>query len=97
MSLNDIAADLTCDPELFQPASTAQPMNGDDTSVPGHFAFPTLDAKEFGDKGEGKKYYVHGGMARMAKAMGDVGKPVHLAVMEALHKHPDFGKSLLVN
>jgi hypothetical protein len=46
--------------------------------------------KENRDNGD-LKYHVHGGMLKMAKAMGDIGKPVHLAVLEALHHNPDFG------
>jgi hypothetical protein len=30
-------------------------------------------------------------MLRMARAMGDVGKPVQLAVHEALYRNPDYG------
>ena len=96
MSLNEIAVDLTCDAELFQPAETSSPTEEDETPVPGQFAFPTISEKEATEGDDAcataPKYYVHGGMARLAKAMGSVGKPVHLAVMEALHSHPDFGK-----
>lgn len=95
MSLNEIAVDLTCDPEVFQPAETS-PTEEDETPVPGQFAFPTFSEKEATEGDDARasvpKYHVHGGMARLAKAMGSVGKPVHLAVMEALHSHPDFGE-----
>ena len=67
MSLNEIAVDLTCQPEPFEPPT-----------VPG------TDAPA---------YHVHGGILRMARAMGDAGKPVQLAVQEALHNNPDFGKA----
>jgi hypothetical protein len=30
-------------------------------------------------------------MLKLARAMGDIGKPVHLAVLEALYNNPDFG------
>ncbi|CAA7259566.1 unnamed protein product [Cyclocybe aegerita] len=92
MSLNEIAVDLTCQPETFQPASTPPAPHSDDedyVSVPGQFSFPTIAEKEASDGGA-PTYHVHGGMLRLAKAMGDVGKPVQLAVMEALHHNPDF-------
>ncbi|KAF8169501.1 hypothetical protein BJ912DRAFT_999603 [Pholiota molesta] len=73
------------DQEIFEP------VVGNEHLMPRFWVLTDHDrGQDLGDKGEGKKYYVHGGMLRMAKAMGDVGKPVHLAVMEALHKHPDF-------
>ncbi|KAK2462270.1 hypothetical protein APHAL10511_005576 [Amanita phalloides] len=68
MSLNEIAVDLTCEPELFKPVISH--VSSDVTNAP--------------------TYHVHGGMLRMARAMGDVGKPVQLAVNEALHHNPEF-------
>lgn len=89
MSLNEIAVDLTCEPDTFQPASTPPPSEADENPVPGQFAFPAVSEKE---NTSDRVYHVHGGMLRMAKAMGDVGKPVHLAVLEALYNNPDFGQ-----
>jgi len=89
MSLNEIAVDLTCEPEPFQPACTPLPSEYDDSPLPGQFAFPTIQGKE--NLNDDPKYHVHGGMLKMAKAMGDIGKPVHLGVLEALHNNPDFG------
>ena len=37
-------------------------------------------------------YFVHGGMLRMARVMGEPGKPVHLAVQQALYKNKGYGK-----
>ncbi|TFK22200.1 alpha/beta-hydrolase [Coprinopsis marcescibilis] len=86
MSLNEIAADLTCESEPFQPAES--PVESDEQHLPGKLAFPTMTSSKSPE--EKPKYYVHSGMLRMAKAMGGIGKPVQLAVMEALHAHPDF-------
>jgi len=92
MSLNEIAVDLTCDAETFQPASTP-PTEQDEHPFPGQFAFPNISEKviiedETTDK---PSYHVHGGMLKMAKLMGDAGKPVHSAVLDALHHNPDYG------
>jgi hypothetical protein len=42
MSLNEIAVDLTCQTEEFEPASAPEPGDSDEDgpSVPGRFAFP---------------------------------------------------------
>ncbi|RXW24245.1 hypothetical protein EST38_g1626 [Candolleomyces aberdarensis] len=85
MSLNEIAADLTCEPDWFEPAKTPAPTE-DEHRVPGQFRFPSRPA----ERAPGTRYHVHGGMLKLAKAMGDIGKPVQLAVMEALHFNPDF-------
>ncbi|KDR74509.1 hypothetical protein GALMADRAFT_250502 [Galerina marginata CBS 339.88] len=90
MSLNEIAVDLTCEPDIFQPASTPPPSETDEIPVPGQFAFPSVSEKETAADGNVPKYHVHGGMLKMAKVMGDVGNPVHLAVLEALHNNPEF-------
>ncbi|KAF8629600.1 hypothetical protein AX15_003345 [Amanita polypyramis BW_CC] len=84
MSLNEIAVDLTCEPEPFEPATSYTPHD-EPPAGPGHYQFPFTS-----DGPEGPTYHVHGGMLRMARAMGDVGKPVQLAVQEALHYNPDF-------
>jgi sn1-specific diacylglycerol lipase len=93
MSLNEIAVDLTCDPETFQPASTPPPTEQDDHPVPAQFVFPSISEKETKvDEATGQpEYHVHGGMLKMAKLMGDVGKPVQSAVSDALHSNPDYG------
>jgi sn1-specific diacylglycerol lipase len=108
MSLNEIAVDLTCDPEDFQPARTTQeeqePISGLPGSFPGFFptppasppmdnkstaayAFPSFDVPN----GSPPTYQVHSGMLRMARAMGEIGKPVHLALHTALYRNPDYG------
>ncbi|KIY72562.1 alpha/beta-hydrolase [Cylindrobasidium torrendii FP15055 ss-10] len=92
MSLNEIAVDLTCDVTDFTPARMGAM---DPTPVPGRFAFPTVPEEEGeGDSAkEGAKpetYQVHSGILRMAKAMGDIGRPVQVAVQEALFKNPDY-------
>lgn len=96
MSLNEIAVDLTCDPEVFQPATTTQLRSAsydpddDETPIPGKFAFPAISKKDQSEE-DPPQYQVHGGMLKLAKAMGDIGKPVHLAVLEALYNNPDYG------
>ena len=98
MSLNEIAADLTCDPEDFEPATSQ-----DDDLHPTHhlsarLVFPSgsTSNKSYRTRSRASsttspRYYVHGGMLRMARAMGDPGKPVQLAVREALYLNPGYG------
>ncbi|KAE9399150.1 hypothetical protein BT96DRAFT_1104199 [Gymnopus androsaceus JB14] len=88
MSLNEIAVDLTCQPEEFEPATTEE----QETPIPGQFHFPKqASASSTSSSMPTKRYTVHGGMLRMARAMGDIGKPVQLAVHEALYRNPDYG------
>ncbi|KIY43107.1 alpha/beta-hydrolase [Fistulina hepatica ATCC 64428] len=104
MSLNEIAADLTCEPAEFTPARTTS----QDTStirVPGGLGvldenatetttrvlFPTISTDDIDtDDGAPVKYHAHSGMLRLAHAMGDIGKPVQVAVQEALHHNLDY-------
>lgn len=98
MSLNEIAVDLTCDVVDFEPASTPTYTDIAETPIPGEFEFPDFGehAKE-ADNNNRPKYQVHGGMLKLARAMGDIGKPVHTAVKRALYNNPDFGKSIHAN
>ncbi|KAH7888135.1 hypothetical protein F5I97DRAFT_1828981 [Phlebopus sp. FC_14] len=96
MSLNELAVDLTCDPVEFEPAS----------SVPGEERLYPDDMVPFPGSGKEQNcirpsrfsvstekhpgYRVHGGMLRMARVMGEIGKPVHLAVMDALKRNPEY-------
>ncbi|KAG9219484.1 hypothetical protein CCMSSC00406_0005378 [Pleurotus cornucopiae] len=89
MSLNEIAVDLTCDPEEFEPEITVR-LEGDETPVPGQYSIPFPSVAQ-----NRPTYHVHGGMLRMARAMGDIGKPVQLAVQEALYKNPGYGECLM--
>lgn len=100
MSLNEIAADLTCEEEEFEPATTAALTEDDDNPVPGRFAFPSANRPQiqipsgFLSSRTGPlspRHHAHGGMLRMARAMGRIGKPVQLAVHEALLHNPDYG------
>lgn len=99
MSLNEIAVDLTCDVVDFEPASTPAITDISETPIPGEFEFPDLDEheKEAHSNSSRPKYQVHGGMLRLAKAMGDIGKPVQVAVKRALYNNPDFGKFICVH
>ncbi|KAJ4471992.1 hypothetical protein J3R30DRAFT_3522460 [Lentinula aciculospora] len=88
MSLNEIAVDLTCEPEEFEPASTATL----DDPVPGQYHFPRQDPASCNQSSPlPRRYMVHSGILRMARAMGDIGKPVQLAIHEALYKNPNYG------
>ncbi|KAF6762506.1 hypothetical protein DFP72DRAFT_559729 [Ephemerocybe angulata] len=93
MSLNEIAADLTCEPDWFEPARTPPVIEDDDAPhegllFPGQFTFPPKPPSA--SRTPGTRYHVHGGMLRLARAMGEVGKPVQVAVKEALSSNPDF-------
>ncbi|TFK64906.1 alpha/beta-hydrolase [Pluteus cervinus] len=92
MSLNEIAVDLTCEPEDFEPVATISPVEEEEEEpIPGMFTFPR-PTTQIPDTAStiAPRYHVHGGMLRMARAMGDVGKPVQLAVQEALHCNPEY-------
>ncbi|EPQ59724.1 alpha/beta-hydrolase [Gloeophyllum trabeum ATCC 11539] len=107
MSLNELAVDLTCDPEEFEPASSARDGDIDEESdIPGAFPVdaqmqmqmhPLLaqhrrqrTASTTSTLGGPRKYQVHGGMLRMARVMGGKGKPVHVAVKDALKRNPGY-------
>ncbi|KAF5372043.1 hypothetical protein D9615_008070 [Tricholomella constricta] len=92
MSLNEIAADLTCDAEEFEPATTTL-SEEEQHFLPGQYVFPSmsqLPPRSSASSTTSPRYHVHSGMLRMARAMGDIGKPVQLAVQEALHNNPDY-------
>lgn len=98
MSLNEIAVDLTCEDEEFEPATTTT-LEEDEEPVPGQFVsgssksqvhFPSSSASSAPGP-QSPRHHAHSGMLRMAHAMGDVGKPVQLAVHEALLHNPDYG------
>ncbi|KAG5642612.1 hypothetical protein DXG03_002482 [Asterophora parasitica] len=91
MSLNEIAADLTCEAEDFEPATTTPLSEEEQHPVPGQFASPSMSQPHSSASSTASPHYhVHSGMFRMACAMGDIGKPVQLAVQEALHSNPDY-------
>ncbi|KAL4075580.1 hypothetical protein J3A83DRAFT_4088897 [Scleroderma citrinum] len=104
MSLNELAVDLTCVPVEFVPASspsgedklrTYDILGSDDlkslstttTKQQGH-RIPSSRSVPASDKRP--RYHVHGGMLRMARVMGEIGKPVHRAVADALNRNPDY-------
>lgn len=88
--MNEIAADLTCAPEEFEPATTDY-SDMAQSPMPGKFEFPSQIPLSSASSTINVSYHVHSGMLRMARAMGDVGKPVQLAVQTALHHNPDYG------
>jgi sn1-specific diacylglycerol lipase len=89
MSLNEIAVDLTCESAEFEPASTGSDED-ENVSIPGNIAFPSRHVPSSSSLSP-PRFHVHSGILRMTRAMGDVGKPVHMAVLEALHRNPDYG------
>ncbi|KAK1227266.1 hypothetical protein PQX77_009753 [Marasmius sp. AFHP31] len=89
MSLNEIAVDLTCESEEFVPATT-DTSDEREAPIPGQFVFPTRPRKPSVSTLSPGHYMVHSGMLRMARAMGEIGKPVQLAVHEALYKNPGY-------
>lgn len=102
MSLNEIAVDLTCEDEEFEPATTTM-SEEDEDRVPGHFSssplnpsgklrvnFPSASSSAASGP-QSPRYHAHAGMLRMARVMGGIGKPVQLAVHEALLHNPDYG------
>ncbi|KIY73181.1 alpha/beta-hydrolase [Cylindrobasidium torrendii FP15055 ss-10] len=82
MSFNELAVDLTCDTVDFQPARTNVSEAGSD-SFPFHGTTKEEGAND-------KTYQVHSGILKMAKAMGDPGRPVQIAVQEALRNNPEY-------
>lgn len=96
MSLNELAVDLTCEPVEFEPASTTSAEDvGDNVPFPGSSNRRTprrrLSILSTISHDKHPKYHVHGGMLRMARVMGEIGKPVHLAVMDALTRNAGYG------
>ena len=97
MSLNELAVDLTCDPTEFEPATTSYGGTGDaepSSRIPSHFPFPSASLRRFPRLSMSStsypRYQAHSGMLKMARMMGDIGKPVHLAVKDALHNNPEY-------
>lgn len=106
MSLNELAVDLTCEPVEFDPAGTSYQEEDDvserpSTLMPSHFPFPTTPSfRRFPRQSMASississlsqpRYLVHSGMLKMARMMGEAGKPVHRAVQDALHKNADY-------
>ncbi|KAH0839538.1 hypothetical protein J3R83DRAFT_423 [Lanmaoa asiatica] len=99
MSLNELAVDLTCEPVEFEPASSTL---ADDHSSDARVPFPESGwghsrrrSSFLSSTVQRPRYHVHGGMLRMARVMGEIGKPVHLAVMDALSRNPDYVELIL--
>ncbi|EGO27137.1 hypothetical protein SERLADRAFT_413658 [Serpula lacrymans var. lacrymans S7.9] len=90
MSLNELAVDLTCEPTTFEPATTLH--HDHDERLPGTPAKTSRRraSQQSLSSNSPPHYQVHSGMLRMARVMGEVGKPVHLAVMDALIRYPDY-------
>ncbi|KAG1753287.1 hypothetical protein EDB19DRAFT_1978867 [Suillus lakei] len=87
MSLNELAVE-------FEPASsTSQEDTGDSIPFPGSSRRTPrrrLSILSTTSHDRQPKYQVHGGMLRMARVMGEIGKPVHVAVMDALTRNPGY-------
>jgi sn1-specific diacylglycerol lipase len=140
MTLNEVAVDLTCEPEEFEPAcgdgddddelhvSEGEGNHGRDddlasdanadmkmaedsgmngSSPPGNQQQQTFFAssrrktrsdsfssvKSFEEK---RHYLVHGGILKMSLTMGGRGRPVFIAVEEALSRNQGYGKFFLL-
>lgn len=91
MSLNELAVDLTCDPAEFEPAVTP-PRPKMSNVMPGTL-FPEEPTAEKKPRTPRPRFQVHGGMLRMSKVMGAHGRPVHVAVKDALRKNKGYGES----
>lgn len=102
MSLNELAVDLTCEPAEFtvhcssesaQTFAGSYPEEADlgdlEEEVDGG-AVPRTARRRPRPSEEKHKYNVHGGMLKMAHAMGDKGKPVHVAVRNALRRNHGY-------
>ncbi|KAI9507191.1 alpha/beta-hydrolase [Russula earlei] len=95
MTLNEVAVDLTCEPEEFEPASATayeghSAKNEDDhcdadVDRPRSASFRSVRSFE-----EDHRYLVHGGILKMSLAMGAPGRPVFTAVEEALSRNPGY-------
>jgi sn1-specific diacylglycerol lipase len=134
MTLNEVAVDLTCEPEEFEPAcgdtdedyaSEIEADHGGDEALAGS-ADANVSAEAAGDSNmagliplddgatlwvpntrqkprsasfrsvksfeENHRFLVHGGILKMSLAMGAPGRPVFMAVKEALCRNPGYGK-----
>jgi sn1-specific diacylglycerol lipase len=83
MSLNELAVDLTCDPVPFKPGSSEErPKEGESVGLE-HLDRAAQDSQH---------YEVHGGMLKLARAMGSPDKAVHGAVKKALTENEGYGQ-----
>ncbi|KAI6046533.1 hypothetical protein EDC04DRAFT_2628141 [Pisolithus marmoratus] len=103
MSLNELAVDLTCVPVEFIPAWSVSVEDkyhhdtdspSDDKAASANAGRPhlprRLSLRSYPSLDRRPRYLVHGGMLRMARMMGEIGKPVHRAVANALSRNPDY-------
>lgn len=103
MSLNELAVDLTCEPVDFElatsdPVATAtQDAELSERQRRAHSWTPSAFQSSFKRLSRPSnaslpqpRYQAHSGMLRMARIMGEEGKPVHRAVREALRSNPDY-------
>jgi sn1-specific diacylglycerol lipase len=119
MSLNDLAVDLTCEPQEIDldfgmqvDPLPSSPLLGDNSYRDGRLPIGINDILEsmpgsypgFLDNNHvsglppsishlsisGDSYQVHGGIHKMAKEMGSIGRPVWLVVSDALKRHPSY-------
>ncbi|KIO03045.1 hypothetical protein M404DRAFT_146492 [Pisolithus tinctorius Marx 270] len=103
MSLNELAVDLTCVPVEFIPSwgVSGEDKYHHDTHSPSDNKVPAANAgrpqlprrpslRSYPSLDRRPRYHVHGGMLRMARVMGEIGKPVHRAVANALSRNPGY-------
>jgi sn1-specific diacylglycerol lipase len=89
-SINELAVDLTCDPVHFSPATSEQEWHPNE-DVPGHLF---ADEEPHPPKSPTDDYQVHSGMLKLARVMGERGKPLHSAIRNALKRNPGYGMRL---
>lgn len=108
MSLNELAVDLTCEPADWIVTSSGSRTDSmsypeeadlgaieeevDGGALPGGNRQHSDYRKKRMAEDEEQRYEVHGGMLKMARAMGAKGKPVHVAVRNALRRNHGYSK-----
>ncbi|KAF7969412.1 hypothetical protein HWV62_27411 [Athelia sp. TMB] len=106
MSLNELAVDLTCEPVDFEPAcadpigtATEESIEQSERRRRAHSWTPSAfqsSLKRLSRQSmvsvasTAPRHQAHSGMLKMARIMGEEGKPVHRAIRQALRNNPDY-------
>ncbi|KAH9978235.1 hypothetical protein BGW80DRAFT_1286519 [Lactifluus volemus] len=96
VTLNEVAVDLTCEPEEFEPACGDDDGDGNEGEENDHIfeensgTCPTESQQSVTSFKDKHRYLVHGGILKMSLAMGGRGRPVFTAVEEALSRNPGY-------
>ncbi|KZS94124.1 alpha/beta-hydrolase [Sistotremastrum niveocremeum HHB9708] len=87
MSINELAVDLTCDPEPFSPVSSSRMEDwSPEEDVPGFLSAGAQETSSQTPEG----FQVHSGIKRLAYTMGSKGGPLHMAVRGALRRNDGY-------